>query len=86
MGADQVEVLFIGGRSGVGKSTVSAEVCVRLEAAGIAHVQLEGDFLGQVFPLPRGTPTGPGSCWTTSPRSGTTSPRSATGGSSTPTP
>ncbi|GIG07705.1 methyltransferase domain-containing protein [Catellatospora coxensis] len=56
MGADQVEVLFIGGRSGVGKSTVSAEVCVRLEAAGIAHVQLEGDFLGQVFPAPAGDP------------------------------
>ncbi len=49
-------MLFIGGRSGVGKSTVAAEVCVRLEAAGIAHVQLEGDFLGQVFPAPAGDP------------------------------
>lgn len=56
MGTDQVEVLFIGGRSGVGKSTVAAEVCVLLEAAGIAHVQLEGDFLGQVFPPPPGDP------------------------------
>ncbi|GAB4058388.1 AAA family ATPase [Catellatospora paridis] len=56
MGADQVEVLFIGGRSGVGKSTVAAEVCAKLEAAGIAHVLLEGDFLGQVFPTPAGDP------------------------------
>ncbi|MEU8004980.1 methyltransferase [Catellatospora sp. NPDC049111] len=56
MGVDQVEVLFIGGRSGVGKSTVAAEVCAQLEAAGIAHVQLEGDFLGQVFPPPPGDP------------------------------
>ncbi|GAA1363146.1 hypothetical protein [Catellatospora chokoriensis] len=56
MGADQVEVLFIGGRSGVGKSTVALEVCARLEAAGIGHVQLEGDFLGQVFPPPAGDP------------------------------
>lgn len=56
MDADQVEVLFIGGRSGVGKSTAALEVCAQLEAAGIAHVQLEGDFLGQVFPPPAGDP------------------------------
>lgn len=51
-----VDVLFIGGRSGVGKSTVGWEVCVQLEAAGIAHCYLEGDFLGQVFPAPAGDP------------------------------
>ncbi|MEV4411872.1 AAA family ATPase [Catellatospora sp. NPDC049609] len=53
---EHVEVLFIGGRSGVGKSTVGWEVCAQLDAAGVAHCYLEGDFLGQVFPPPEGDP------------------------------
>lgn len=51
-----MDVLFIGGRSGVGKSTVGWEVCAQLDAAGVAHCHLEGDFLGQVFPPPAGDP------------------------------
>jgi hypothetical protein len=53
---ERVDVLFIGGRSGVGKSTVGWEVCAQLDAAGVAHCYLEGDFLGQVFPAPDGDP------------------------------
>ncbi len=49
-------MLFIGGRSGAGKSTVGWEVCAQLDAAGVAHCYLEGDFLGQVFPPPAGDP------------------------------
>jgi hypothetical protein len=56
MREEHVDVLLIGGRSGVGKSTVGWEVCVQLEAADVAHCYIEGDFLGQVFPAPAGDP------------------------------
>ncbi|MEV6276825.1 hypothetical protein [Nocardia sp. NPDC051832] len=39
------EVLFIGGRSGVGKSSVGYEVHAQLSAAGVRHCLIEGDFL-----------------------------------------
>ncbi|WP_327356369.1 hypothetical protein [Streptomyces sp. NBC_01304] len=52
----QREVLLIGGRAGVGKTTVGWEVSAQLRATKIAHVILEGDFLGQVHPAPAGDP------------------------------
>lgn len=53
---NQREVLLIGGRAGVGKTTVGWEVSAQLRAAQAAHVVLEGDFLGQVHPAPEGDP------------------------------
>jgi hypothetical protein len=50
------EVLLIGGRSGVGKSTVAWEVSSRLQDLGVAHACIEGDFLDQVHPAPPGDP------------------------------
>ncbi len=50
------EVLLIGGRAGVGKSSVGWEVSARLRAAEVSHVVIEGDFMGQVHPAPDGDP------------------------------
>jgi predicted kinase len=50
------EVLLLGGRAGVGKSTVAWEVSLVLRRAEVAHAVLEGDFLGQVHPAPEGDP------------------------------
>lgn len=47
---DRSEVLLIGGRSGVGKSTVGAEVLVQLSAAGVKHALIEGDNLDMAYP------------------------------------
>lgn len=49
-------MLLIGGRAGVGKTTVGWEVSARLRAARVAHAVLDGDFLGQVHPAPDGDP------------------------------
>ncbi|MFE5813590.1 AAA family ATPase [Streptomyces sp. NPDC056479] len=49
---DQVEVLLIGGRAGVGKTTVAWEVSARLRAARVAHAVIDGDFMGAVHPAP----------------------------------
>lgn len=46
------EVLFIGGRSGVGKSTVAAEVSHLLAAAEVQHALIEGDNLDLAYPEP----------------------------------
>jgi predicted kinase len=46
------EVLFIGGRSGVGKSTTAFEVSHLLAAAGVQHAVIEGDNLDQAYPPP----------------------------------
>jgi len=46
------EVIFIGGRSGVGKSTVAAEASRILAAHGIRHAVIEGDNLDQAYPEP----------------------------------
>jgi len=51
-----VHVLLIGGRTGVGKSTVGWEVSRRLQEAGFAHCYVEGDTLDQIFPAPPGDP------------------------------
>ncbi|MFF3392410.1 AAA family ATPase [Streptomyces sp. NPDC002669] len=53
---DQAEVLLIGGRAGVGKTTVGWEVSALLRAAKISHAIIEGDFMGQVHPAPEGDP------------------------------
>ncbi|MEV8452046.1 hypothetical protein AB0467_04285 [Streptomyces sp. NPDC052095] len=50
------EALLIGGRAGVGKTTVAWEVSALLRAAGTAHALLEGDLVGQVHPAPPGDP------------------------------
>ncbi|MFM9552544.1 hypothetical protein SAMN04487980_1003146 [Streptomyces sp. cf124] len=53
---DRAEVLLIGGRAGVGKSTVGWEISDRLRVAEVAHAVIEGDFMGQVHPAPAGDP------------------------------
>ncbi|GAA3999413.1 hypothetical protein [Streptomyces plumbiresistens] len=53
---DQAEVLLIGGRAGVGKTTVGWEVSARLRAAEVGHAVIDGDFMGQVHPAPQGDP------------------------------
>ncbi|MFB6643677.1 hypothetical protein ACFCYF_41340 [Streptomyces chartreusis] len=49
---DHAEVLLIGGRAGVGKTTVGWEVSARLRAAQVAHAVIDGDFMGAVHPAP----------------------------------
>lgn len=46
------EVIFIGGRSGVGKSSVAAEASHLLARADIRHAVIEGDNLDQAHPQP----------------------------------
>ncbi|MEU2740991.1 hypothetical protein ABZ656_38045 [Streptomyces sp. NPDC007095] len=53
---DHAEVLLIGGRAGVGKTTVGWEVSALLRAAAVPHAVIEGDFMGQVHPAPEADP------------------------------
>ncbi|QDY80366.1 AAA family ATPase [Streptomyces qinzhouensis] len=53
---DHAEALLIGGRAGVGKTTVGWEVSALLRSAAVAHVVIDGDFMGQVHPAPEGDP------------------------------
>ncbi|MFF7339319.1 AAA family ATPase [Streptomyces sp. NPDC008163] len=53
---EQPEVLLIGGRAGVGKTTVAWEVSARLREAGAVHAVVEGDFMCAVHPAPDGDP------------------------------
>ncbi len=46
------EVIFISGRSGVGKSSVAAEAARLLARAEIRHAVIEGDNLDQAHPEP----------------------------------
>jgi hypothetical protein len=46
------EALFIGGRSGVGKSSVGYEIHEQLSSAGVRHCLIEGDNLDMAFPPP----------------------------------
>lgn len=48
----ETEVIFIGGRSGVGKSTVGWEIHRLLAATKIIHALVEGDTLDQAWPEP----------------------------------
>ncbi|WP_328883761.1 hypothetical protein [Streptomyces sp. NBC_00299] len=53
---DHAEVLLIGGRAGVGKTTVGWEVSARLREAQVAHAVIDGDFMGALHPTPPGDP------------------------------
>jgi len=44
--------LLIGGRSGVGKTSVGFEIHAQLEAAGVSHAVIDGDFLDMAYPPP----------------------------------
>jgi cytidylate kinase len=46
------EVLFIGGRSGVGKTSVSSEIHSQLANASVSHCVIDGDFLDMAHPAP----------------------------------
>lgn len=46
------EVLFLGGRSGVGKSSVGNEMHQQLSAAAVRHCLIEGDNLDLAYPPP----------------------------------
>jgi dephospho-CoA kinase len=46
------DVIFIAGRSGVGKSSVAAEASRILARADIRHAVIEGDNLDQAYPEP----------------------------------
>lgn len=46
----ETEVLFIAGRSGVGKSSVGLEIHAQLSAATVSHCLIEGDFLDLAYP------------------------------------
>ena len=50
--AEFTDVIFIGGRSGVGKSTVAAEASRILAHADIRHAVIDGDNLDQAYPEP----------------------------------
>ena len=49
-------MLLIGGRSGVGKSTLGFEASRQMQEAGAPHCFIEGDNLDQIFPAPDGDP------------------------------
>ncbi|MEU2441064.1 hypothetical protein ABZ595_33475 [Streptomyces rubradiris] len=51
-----IDALLIGGRSGVGKTTVALETSVLLRDAGVAHCLVEGDLLDHVHPAPPDDP------------------------------
>ncbi|MEE4494955.1 AAA family ATPase [Streptomyces sp. BE230] len=54
--AASYEALLIGGRAGVGKTTVGWEISAQLQALRIAHCLIEGDNLDQAFPAPADDP------------------------------
>lgn len=46
------EALLIGGRSGVGKTSVGYEIHAQLSTADVRHCLIEGDNLDQAYPPP----------------------------------
>jgi hypothetical protein len=48
----QTRALLVGGRAGVGKSSVGNEIHEQLSAAGLRHCLIEGDNLDMAFPQP----------------------------------
>jgi septum formation inhibitor-activating ATPase MinD len=44
--------VFIGGRSGVGKTSIGFEIHAQLSAAGIRHCLIDGDYLDMAYPPP----------------------------------
>jgi predicted ATP-dependent serine protease len=53
-----VQVLLIGGRAGVGKTTVAYSVSAQLQERGVAHCHVEGDNLDAAYPKPADDPHG----------------------------
>jgi hypothetical protein len=49
---DRSELLLIGGRSGVGKSSVAAEMHAQLARRQVKHCWIEGDNLDLAYPRP----------------------------------
>ncbi len=49
---ERTEALFIGGRSGVGKTSVGTELHRQLSLSAITHCLIEGDNLDLAFPVP----------------------------------
>jgi hypothetical protein len=49
---EQSSALFIGGRAGVGKSSVGYEIHAQLSAARVQHCLIEGDNLDMAWPAP----------------------------------
>jgi hypothetical protein len=47
------EAVFLGGRSGAGKSSVGYEIHARLSAARVRHCLIEGDNLDMAYPPPQ---------------------------------
>ena len=48
----QTEALLVGGRAGVGKSSVGYEIHEQLSAVGLRHCLIEGDNLDMAYPEP----------------------------------
>ena len=46
------EAVFLGGRSGAGKSSVGNEIHAQLSAARVRHCLIEGDNLDMAYPPP----------------------------------
>jgi cytidylate kinase len=46
------DVVFIGGRSGTGKTSVGFELHAQLSAADVSHCLIDGDFLDMAHPAP----------------------------------
>lgn len=46
------DIVFIGGRSGAGKTSVGFEMHAQLSAADISHCLIDGDFLDMAHPPP----------------------------------
>ncbi len=58
--SDGFELLLLGGRAGVGKTSVAAEVSLLLREAGVTHCHIEGDVLDAAYPKPQEDPDGSG--------------------------
>lgn len=54
----ETELVVIGGRSGVGKSTVGYELSTLLEEQHVGHCFIDGDNLDHLVPKPVGDPLG----------------------------
>jgi hypothetical protein len=72
------KALFIGGRAGVGKSSVGYEIHAQLSAACVQHCLIEGDNLDLAWPTPH--ENGVALANRISPRCGPTIAPTATGG------
>lgn len=56
--ATSCELLVIGGRSGVGKSTAAEEISALLEEQSVSHCLIDGDNLDWAHPKPSDDPHG----------------------------